>query len=69
MEVITTGIERRTKKLEKSTDVGTKEKVWLVVATGDLDKEQADAKVKAAIAEYRAGQRHVQNRPLTLLPL
>ena len=25
----------------------------LVIATGNLDREQADAKVKAAIAEYR----------------
>jgi len=47
-------IEHRIEKLEKHTGVGIQEDVSLVVVTGGLDKQQVDAKVEKAIAEYKA---------------
>jgi hypothetical protein len=47
-------IEKRIENLEKSARIGKQEKIWLVVVTGGLNSEAADAKVKAAKAQYRA---------------
>jgi len=75
-------IEKRLNKLEQSTGVGKKE-VWLVVVTGesvcdDLDREarieaiethkkQADAKAKAAIAEYRAAHPECSEQDINVI--
>ena len=45
-------LEKRIEKLETRTGVGKREKVNLVVVTGGLNREAADAKVKAAREEY-----------------
>ena len=76
-------IEKRIEELEKSTGVGKQEKVRLVVVTREsicdgLDREarieaiethkkQADAKVKAAIAEYRAAHPECSEQDINII--
>ena len=76
-------IESRIEKLEKRTDVGKQEKVWLVVVTGELvcdgldretrmeaietHKKQADAKVKVAIAKYRAAHPECSEQDINII--
>ena len=58
-------LEKRIEKLEEHSRINEQEEVTLVVVTGELNmgatpeeietfKKQGDAKVEAAIAEYRA---------------
>jgi len=60
-------IEKRIEELEKSTGVGKQEKVWLPVATEGLDKEQAAAKVKATVAEYRAAHPECSEQDINII--
>ena len=76
-------IEKRIEELEKSTGVGKQEKVWLIVVTGEsvwdglegegrieaieTHKKQADAKVKAAIAEYRAAHPECSEEDISVI--
>ena len=45
---------KRIEKLEERTGIGKEEDVNLIVITGGLNREAADAKVKESVAQYRA---------------
>ena len=47
-------LEKRIEKLETRTGIGERERIPLFIISGGLNKEQVDAKVKAAIEEYLA---------------
>ena len=47
-------LKKRVEKLEKNPQFNEPERdIWLVVVTGELSREDADAKVEAVKAEYR----------------
>ena len=48
------GIKDRIKRLEQNSSGAKDKSLWLVIAIGGLNQEDADAKVEAAKSEYRA---------------
>ncbi len=60
-------LEKRIEKLEKSAGVGEREKSYLIIVTGGLDKEQTDAKIEAAIAEQLGAHPECSERDITVI--
>lgn len=71
-------LEKRIEKLEQSASVGKRNRPWLIVVTGELNrratseeiethKKQADAKVKAAKAEYLAAHPEYSERDINVI--